>query len=270
MAAAFTRDDLRPLTHERQTDITTAREARERLAALGDATVARHAQGFFKTGKGEYGAGDRFRGIRVPDLRRVARASAQMPLGETLRLLRSPYHEDRLVALLVLAHAYARGAEAQRRRIVDAYLAYTRYVNSWDLVDTSAPYILGPHLMERSRAVLTKLARSSSLWERRIAILSTAHFIRHGEATETLRLAELLLDDDQDLIHKAAGWMLREVGQRCGAHVLRQFLDAHASRMPRTMLRYAIEHFSPAERARYLARRGSGKGPVPRTTRRAR
>lgn len=245
---------------DRLTDITTAREARERLAALGDAAVARHAQGFFKTGKGEYGAGDRFRGIRVPVLRRVARASAKMPLGETLRLLRSPHHEDRLVALLVLTRAYARGIDAERRRIVDAYLAHTRYVNSWDLVDTSAPYILGPYLLHRSRAVLSRLARSSSLWERRIAILSTAHFIRHGEAAETLRLAEVLLGDGHDLIHKAAGWMLREVGQRCGAGVLRQFLDAHAPRMPRTMLRYAIEHFSPAQRARYLAMRGSGNG----------
>ncbi len=236
--------------------IRTAPAARQRLAALANAEIARHSQRFFKTGMGQYAAGDRFRGIRVPVLRRVARASANMPLGETLRLLPSPYHEDRLVALIMLTRAYARGSDVQRRRIVDAYLANTRYVNNWDLVDSSAPYILGPYLQHRSRAVLSRLARSSSLWERRIAILTTAHFIRQGESAETLLLATALLGDDQDLIHKAVGWMLREVGQHCGADVLREFLNKHAARMPRTMLRYAIEHFSPAERARYLAMRG--------------
>jgi 3-methyladenine DNA glycosylase AlkD len=253
----------------RQTGITTARAAREQLAALGDDALAAQARRFFKTGKGEYGEGDRFRGIRVPMLRRVARSSASMPLGEALRLLRSPYHEDRLVALLVLIAIYSRGNDAARRRTVTAYIAHTRYVNSWDLVDVSAPHILGAYLRERPRALLRRLARSANVWERRIAIVATATFIRHGEATETLRLAEGLLTDEHDMIHKAAGWMLREVGQHCDAGVLRRFLDAHASHMPRTMLRYAIEKCSPAERRRYLGMRGADE-PAPRTARRAR
>lgn len=254
---------------KQKADITTARAARERLAALGDDVVATHALRFFKTGKGEYGEGDRFRGIRVPDLRRAARSCAKMPLGEALRLLRSPYHEDRLLALLVLKALYQRGDDAARKQTVAAYLANTRYVNNWDLVDASAPYILGAHLHARPRAILRRLARSTDVWERRVAIVATAHFIRHGEARDTLVLAEVLLDDEHDLIHKATGWMLREVGQRCDANVLREFLDAHASRMPRTMLRYAIEHFAPAERARYIGVRQIEKRAL-RTTRRTR
>jgi 3-methyladenine DNA glycosylase AlkD len=241
--------------------------ARARLAQLGDPVRAEHSKRFFKTGKGEYGEGDRFRGLSVPQIRQVARACAEMPLGETLRLLKSPYHEDRLVALLILVRRYSRGDDADRQRIVDAYLATTRYINSWDLVDLSAPAILGAHLERRSRAVLAKLARSPRLWERRIAIVSTAHFIRNGDSKDALRIAQMLLDDDEDLIHKAAGWMLREVGARCSRVVLRAFLDAHAAVMPRTMLRYSLEHFAPAERAKYLAMRAKD-GTAPRRMRR--
>ncbi|MGH7710604.1 MAG: DNA alkylation repair protein, partial [Gemmatimonadaceae bacterium] len=222
------------------------------LASLSDATIARQSQRFFKTGKGDYAEGDRFRGIRVPVLRRVAQSCAGMPLGETLRLLRSRYHEDRLVALIVMVQARAAGDQAAQQRIARAYLGNLEYVNNWDLVDSSAPYILGAHLLHRSRSRLYRLARSRSVWERRVAIIATAQFIRHGEAAETLRIAAMLLADEHDLIHKAVGWMLREVGQRCDARLLRDFLDAHAARMPRTMLRYAIEHFAPNERQRYL------------------
>lgn len=248
-------------------EITTARAASERLAALGDPVRAEHSKRFFKTGKGEYGEGDRFRGLSVPEMRQVARVCAEMPLGETLRLLKSPYHEDRLVALLILVRKYSRADDAVRKRIVDAYLANTRYINSWDLVDLSAPSILGAHLERRSRAVLAKLARSPSLWERRIAIVSTAHCIRSGDPKDALRIAQMLHEDEQDLIHKAAGWMLREVGARCSRDILREFLDEHAAVMPRTMLRYSLEHFVPDERAKYLAMR-SKDGTAPRRTRR--
>jgi 3-methyladenine DNA glycosylase AlkD len=234
------------------TTIKSARAARQRLAALGNKTIASHSQRFFKTGPGEYAEGDKFRGIRVPVLREVARACADLSFGETLALLRSPYHEDRLVALLVMVAAYKRGDEATKARIVQAYLANLKYVNNWDLVDCSAPYILGAHLWQRSRAKLHTLAGSRDLWKRRVAMISTQYFIREGESAESLRVATKLLDDKHDLIHKAVGWMLREVGQRCGTRILREFLDRHASRMPRTMLRYAIEHFTPADRAHYM------------------
>lgn len=251
-----------------KTAITTARAASDRLAELGDPESAEFSKRFFKTGKGEYGEGDRFRGLSVPEMRQVARTCAEMPLGETLRLLKSPYHEDRLVALLLLVRQHSRGDDETRHRIVDAYLANTRYINSWDLVDLSAPAILGAHLERRPRTVLAKLARSPSLWERRIAIVSTAHFIRGGDPKDALRIAEMLLEDEQDLIHKAAGWMLREVGARCSRDILRGFLDAHAAVMPRTMLRYSLEHFAPDERAKYLAMRSKIGGSVPRRMRR--
>ena len=246
------------------TSITTARSARARLAALGDPESAEFSQRYFKTGKGQYGEGDRFRGLTVPEMRQVARACADMPLGETLRLLKSPFHEDRLVALLVLVRGYARGDDAARQRIVDAYLANARYINNWDLVDLSAPNILGAHLERRSRALLAKLAQSENLWERRIAIIATQHFIRRGESKDALRVAHILLDDKQDLIHKAVGWMLREVGARCSRDTLRQFLDAHAAVMPRTMLRYSLEHFEPDERAKYMGMRAKGSGAARR------
>ncbi len=240
-----------------EADIRTARAARERLAALGDAEIARHSQRFFKTGPGEYAEGDRFRGIRVPVLRQLARACDRMALGETLRLLRSPYHEDRLVALLVLVRRYARGDAATKERVARAYLANLRYVNNWDLVDSSAPYILGAYLQHRSRARLYALARSRRIWDRRVAMIATAHFIRSGDCADALRIAETLLPDEHDLIHKAAGWMLREIGDRCDRQTLRGFLDSFAVRMPRTMLRYAIEHCSADERVRYLTQRRS-------------
>ncbi|MEW5917757.1 MAG: DNA alkylation repair protein [Gemmatimonadota bacterium] len=233
--------------------IQTASAAQRALQPLGDPERAQHSARYFKTGPGEYAEGDQFRGIRVPELRRVARAARGMALGETLKLLRSKWHEDRLVALIILVAMYQRAQPKERERIVAAYMRNTRYIDNWDLVDSSASYILGPHLENRSRATLYKLARSNNIWERRIAIITTAHFHRAGNAADTLAIAELLLDDDHDLIHKAVGWMLREVGDRCGRNTLTRFLDSHVSRMPRTMLRYAIEHFDPAGRTRYLA-----------------
>jgi 3-methyladenine DNA glycosylase AlkD len=232
--------------------IRTAAAAQKALKALGDPERAQHSARYFKTGPGEYAEGDQFRGIRVPELRRVARAARDMPLGEILKLLRSKWHEDRLVALIILVTAYRRAQPKARERIVAAYMRNIRYIDNWDLVDSSASYILGPHFQNRSRAPLYKLARSKNIWERRIAIITTAHFHRAGSAADTLAIAALLLNDDHDLIHKAVGWMLREVGDRCGRKTLTRFLDAHVSHMPRTMLRYAIEHFDAVARARYL------------------
>lgn len=244
--------------------ITTASAARARLAKLGDPDSAEFSKRYFKTGKGQYGEGDLFRGLNAAEMRQVARECDGMPLGEALRLLRSPFHEDRLVALLILVRGYSRGDDAARQRIVDAYLANTRYINNWDLVDLSAPNILGAHLERRSRARLTELAQSESLWERRIAIIATQHFIRHGDSKDALRVAHMLLNDEQDLIHKAVGWMLREVGARCGRDTLRRFLHAHAAVMPRTMLRYSLEHFEAAERTKYMGMRAKASGAARR------
>jgi 3-methyladenine DNA glycosylase AlkD len=229
----------------------TAREAEARLRAIADAETAAGLRRFFKTGPGQYGAGDRFLGIKTAPLRRLAREFVTLPLQEAKKLLCSPDHEARMLALLVLVGAFEKGDESCRQAIHDLYLANSARVNNWDLVDASAPALVGGFLVGRDRGVLTRLAGSASLWERRIAVVATLHFIRRGEFADTLRVAGLLLGDREDLIHKAAGWMLREVGKRDQA-VLEGFLTAHCRRMPRTMLRYAIERFPEAKRRRYL------------------
>ncbi|HEX8393802.1 MAG TPA: DNA alkylation repair protein [Longimicrobium sp.] len=231
----------------------TVEEIAARLQALGDADDARFLAGYFRTGPGEYGEGDRFLGIRVPVLRRLVRESRGLPLDRVAELLRSPWHEARLLACLLLADAYPRADAAARDDIYRLYLRNTAFINNWDLVDSSAPHVVGAHLVDKDRAVLEHLARSESLWERRIAILATQHFIRRGDFGTTLRIAELLVDDGHDLIHKAVGWMLREVGNRDRA-AEEAFLTRHHRTMPRTMLRYAIEKFPPGLRARYLRR----------------
>lgn len=223
----------------------------DRLQRLGSPDGARFLQRFFRTGPGEYGEGDRFLGIRVPVLRRLAREYRGLPLDDAAVLLRSPWHEARLLALLLLADAYARGTAQAREAIYRLYLDHTAYVDNWDLVDTSAPHVVGAHLEAGDRGVLEALARSGSLWERRIAIVATQHFIRRGDFGTTLRIAEMLVDDGHDLIHKAVGWMLREVGNRDRA-AEEAFLRRHHRTMPRTMLRYAIEKFPPELRQSYL------------------
>jgi len=177
-----------------------------------------------------------------------------MPLDEAATSLHSPFHEERLFALCVLLDAYARGDEKTKREIHRTYLDHREYVNNWDLVDGSAPQLVGAHLESRSRALLQKMSRSKRLWDRRIAVLATLHFIKQDDFDDTLALAEALLDDPEDLMHKAVGWMLRETGKRDAA-VLRGFLDRHQTRMPRTMLRYAIERLPERERKRRLAAR---------------
>jgi 3-methyladenine DNA glycosylase AlkD len=229
--------------------LAALRRALRRAAAPRD---ARFLQRYFRTGPGEYGAGDRFLGVRVPALRRLARAGRALSPPQILALLRSRWHEERLLALLLLLERYRHAERRERARLCRLYLANLRYVNNWDLVDTSAPGILGLELLGRPAAALLHLARSPRLWERRVALLATLPRIRAGECTTTLRLAAALLRDREDLIHKAAGWMLREVGRRDRPALLR-FLRRHNAAMPRTMLRYAIEGLPARERARQLA-----------------
>jgi 3-methyladenine DNA glycosylase AlkD len=225
---------------------------RARLRALADPAIATHSQRFFKTGPGQYGAGDRFLGIRVPVLRKLARELRDLSEPAVLELLRSPFHEERLLALILLTARAERGTLTARRRIYRQYVARVKdHVNSWDLVDVSAPSIVGAYLENRSREPLYALARSANLWERRVAIMATLRFIRQRDFADTLAICELLLDDDEDLIHKAAGWMLREVGNRDRA-AAEAFLRRHCERMPRTMLRYAIEKYPEALRRSYL------------------
>ena len=229
----------------------TLEQIQHQLLTLTNPEQALFLQRFFRTGPGQYGEGDLFRGIRVPGLRRLAKEGQALPLGETERLLQSAYHEDRLLALLILVRKFASADEADRGTLYGLYLGNTRYINNWDLVDVSAQHIVGAYLSDRSQAPLDHLARSGSIWERRIAILSTFHFIRRGRFEPTLRIAGLLVADREDLIHKAAGWMLREVGKR-DLHKEEAFLCAHYRSMPRTMLRYAIERFPEERRLRYL------------------
>jgi len=229
----------------------TASVLMEKLQALADPEQAANLQRFFKTGPGQYGEGDRFLGLRVPQIRKLVKAHRDCPLGEIKKLLKSPIHEARLMALLLLVQRFQQGDEKEQERIYQLYLASTRYINNWDLVDSSAPYIVGAWLYQRPRDSLYQLAESQSLWERRIAILATFHFIKEGELQESLSIAERLLSDEHDLIHKAVGWMLREVGKR-DQKVEEVFLKQHYRTMPRTMLRYAIERFPEGRRQDYL------------------
>ena len=224
---------------------------RNHLKELASPTDAKFLLRFFKTAPGEYGAGDQFIGIRVPVLRRLVKEFRPLPLREVTSLLRSPIHEERLLALLMWVDAYQRGDETGRAAIYAAYLKNLSRINNWDLVDSSAPYIVGRHLENQSRDFLFTLAESKNPWHRRVAMLATFHFIRANDFADALRLAELLRDDEHDLMHKAVGWMLREIGKRDVA-TLQKFLQQHAALMPRTMLRYAIEKLSERERQRYL------------------
>jgi 3-methyladenine DNA glycosylase AlkD len=229
----------------------TIQDIQKRLKKLGNKKHAAISRKFFKTGPGEYGEGDVFIGIRVPVLRKLAGEYSDLPLEDTANLLRSRIHEERLLALLLLVGAFSKGDDPVRKFIFEIYLKNTEFVNNWDLVDSSAEHIVGAYLMDKSRAVLYRLAVSEDLWERRISIMSTFHFIKRHEFSETLKISKMLLFDRQDLIHKATGWMLREVGKR---HLPAEedFLKKHYKKMPRTMLRYAIEKFPEQKRQRYL------------------
>ncbi len=237
--------------------VVAATELHKGLLAHVDPQKAAFFPKFFKTGPGEYGEGDRFLGVTVPNIRKVAKDGKTTSLAEIQKLLQSPWHEDRLLAVIILVGQFQKGDEQAQKTIYDFYLANSAHINNWDIVDSSARQIVGGYLyIVRRRTKLKTLAQSPVMWERRIAMIATSYWLYEGEAEPTIEIAELLLHDKQDLMHKAVGWMLREMGKRVGADELRNFLEAHAATMPRTMLRYAIEHFSPQERRMWLARRG--------------
>lgn len=229
----------------------TLAKLRRSLNDLADKKKAALLQRYFKTGPGEYAEGDIFIGVTVPALRRLAKECRQVELLDALALLKSPIHEERLLALLLLIGMYRNADPAPKEKIYRAYLDHTKYINNWDLVDVSAKHIVGEYLFDKDRALLYDLARSKSLWERRIAILSTFYFIGRGQMKDSLALAEMLLDDNHDLMHKAVGWMLREVGKR-DQPAEESFLKKCSGNMPRTMLRYAIERFPEKKRLSYL------------------
>ena len=228
-----------------------ANDISNRLRKMGNKEDAHFLQRFFKTGPGQYGEGDIFLGLRVPATRRLAKEYKNLSLKEVSSLLKSPYHEVRLFALISLVNTFDKGDESTQKKIYDMYLANTKYINNWDLVDLSAPNIVGAYLFTKSRKLLYQLAKSKSLWERRIAVLATFYFIKNNQFEDSLKIAEILLPDKEDLIHKAVGWMLREVGKR-DSKIAETFLRKHCRIMPRTMLRYAIERFTPSKRRMYL------------------
>jgi 3-methyladenine DNA glycosylase AlkD len=211
-------------------------------------------QNFFKTGKGEYGEGDKFIGVTVPDSRKVARANVDISFGDLVHILKSKFHEDRLCALIILVYKFERTkTEKEKKLIVDFYIKYHLYGNNWDLVDSVSHKILGPWLINRDKSLLYEYAHSSNLWERRIAIITTFYFIKQSGFEDTIKISEILLNDKHDLIHKAVGWMLREMGKR-EQHELINFLNKHYKTMPRTMLRYSIERLSEKVRKDYLTK----------------
>jgi 3-methyladenine DNA glycosylase AlkD len=221
---------------------------------LADAGQAANLQRFFKTGKGQYGEGDIFLGLKVPIQRKLANQYRDLPIHDVVKLLQSKIHEHRLTALLILILKYKTADDKTRKTIFTAYLKHRKWVNNWDLVDLSAPNIVGNYLLDKNRRVLYQLAKSKSLWDKRIAILATFEFIKNGQTEDAFRIAEILLNDKHDLIHKAVGWMLREVGKRIGRSTEETFLKKHYRQMPRTMLRYAIERFTPALKKKYMAK----------------
>lgn len=232
--------------------MTDLQELKQALQSLADKTAAKHSQRFFKTAKGEYGEGDIFLGIRVPVLRKLALQYKQLSLSHIQSLLKSKFHEQRLLAIIMLVNKYKKADESEAEAIFTLYINNTKHINNWDLVDISAPNIIGVHLYKRNRELLYDFAKSTDLWKKRIAILATFHFIRNNDFKDCLKICELLLTDSHDLIHKATGWMLRETGKR-HLQTEQAFLDEYAARMPRTMLRYALEKLPVSRRKYYMA-----------------
>jgi 3-methyladenine DNA glycosylase AlkD len=233
--------------------ITNARlqGLQKHLRNLGDKLIAQNSQRFFKTGKGEYGEGDVFLGIRVPVLRKLVKQYRGILIHEASQLLKSKFHEERLLSLMILVDIFGKVSEDEKQTIYNLYVENTKYINNWDLVDGSAEHIVGVYLRGGDKQPIYELARSKSLWERRISIMSTFHFIKNNEFSDALKISEILKFDDEDLIHKAVGWMLREIGKR-DINIEEGFLKKHYKGMPRTMLRYAIEKFQEDKRQMYL------------------
>lgn len=229
----------------------TSQDIIQTLGELADPKQAINLRRFFKTGPGDYGEGDKFLGIKVPTQRQVAKQFLHLPFEEVVKLLSSEYHEHRMTALLILTYMYDQADVEEKADIFDLYMNHTQYINNWDLVDVTAPKIIGDFLLEKPRDILYRLCRSECLWERRISIVSTHRFIKAGQFYDTLEISQHLLHDDHDLIHKAVGWMLREVGKQHEPALL-GFLDRHYLTMPRTMLRYAIERLEENRRQLFL------------------
>lgn len=229
----------------------TAKNVKQQLLTLANPERAEHSKYFFKTGKGEYAEGDKFMGIPVPQTRKVAKGFKELSFPELKKLLQDEFHECRFCALVILSEQFKKADDAKRKQIFDFYIDNMRGINNWDLVDVSAYNIVGEYLLDKNREVLYQLADSENLWEQRIAVVATMAFIRKNDFEDTLKLSELLLAHKHDLMHKACGWMLREAGER-DEKVLTDFLDKHHKKMPRTMLRYAIEKLSPEQRETYM------------------
>ena len=227
------------------------KEIQGNIRRLGDKVIAEHSQKFFKTAKGEYAEGDKFLGIRVPAIRKLVKKYRGLSISEASLFLKSIFHEERLFSLLMFVDIFNKANKEDKEAIYTLYLNNTKFINNWDLVDCSAEHIVGAYLRGVDKEPIYNLAKSESLWERRISIMSTFHFIKHNEFGDTLNISEILLLDEEDLIHKAVGWMLREVGKR-NIEVEEGFLKKHYKRMPRTMLRYAIEKFDGDKRQMYL------------------
>ena len=229
----------------------TAKQIQKELKGLANNKKAKILQGFFKTGKGEYGEGDIFLGIMMPKQRMVSKKFKDASIIEVEKLLKGKIHEERMVALLILVLKYEEGSDKEKERIFNSYLKNIKYINNWDLVDVTCPRIIGHYLFDKNRDVLYKLVKSKNLWERRIAIVSTAFFIRNNDFKDTIKISEILLKDKHDLIHKATGWMLREVGKK-DEKALTSFLDKYYNKMVRTTLRYSIERLDEKKRKYYL------------------
>jgi len=224
---------------------------KKELKNKSSAKRAKNSQRFFKTGPGEYGEGDVFLGITVPEIRKIANKFFRLKLQDIEELLKSKFHEERLVSLLILVVKFKKGDENARKKIYEFYLKNLEFVNNWDLVDSSAEQVIGDYLLKRNKNILARLAKSKNLWERRIAIVATFRFIKNNKFFDTFKISKILLRDEHDLIHKAVGWMLREVGNR-SLESEEEFLKKHYKKMPRTMLRYAIEKFNENKRLLYL------------------
>jgi len=224
----------------------------EEIRKLASKKIAKHSLRFFKTGKGEYGYGDIFLGVRAPEIRLIAKKHIDISISDMKNLIKSKYHEERFLGLIILVNKYSKSKENEiKNKLYKIYVSSFKYINSWDLVDVTCPHVTGKHLIDKDRSILYKWAKSDDLWTKRIAIVSTFSFIRQNDLEDTFKIAEILLNDNHDLIHKAVGWMLREAGKR-DLEKEEIFLKKHYNTMPRTMLRYAIERFPEAKRQGYL------------------